>query len=190
VLNISKEIRISGNDSAFPDDCSVRAAAQTVMRFFDAVNTGDKQQIQRFIGPRFEWFNLVDNVQPTPERNFSTTNPYTVVSQLMQRHEQHEQLELLVAQMSYEEGRHIVHTYAVLRREADDFEPNLGGPERLAVATGAVDCRDQTLMVWGMGSWVPKANKRPLEHAPACWWSLPKDADRTAVHICVGTPQE
>jgi hypothetical protein len=38
----------------------------------------------------------------------------------------------------------------VLTRDAEDLEPGLGGPARIAFGKGAVNCESQRIFVWSM----------------------------------------
>ncbi len=152
--------------------CSREEVTRLVERFLDAFNRGDQDQLARFFGPRFEWYSVSDRGRESGDRHFLAYNPngglrlgafpegleVTVGHQdlllpyFAERHAHGERLELRKLGSSYEAGRNIAHITYTLTRTAEDLELRLGKPERETLGKGAVDCTDQTIMVWSMAT--------------------------------------
>lgn len=66
------------------------------------------------------------------------------------RHAHGERLALRSFDGRYEALRNIYNFGFRLTREADDIPPGLGGTDHLAGEKGAIDCTDQTIMIWTM----------------------------------------
>ncbi len=152
--------------------CSREEVTRLVERFLDAFNRGDSAQLARFFGPRFEWYSVTDRGRESEDRHFLAYNSngglrlgafpeglkVTVGHQdillpyFAERHAHGERLELRKLGSNYEAGRNIAHITYTLTRTAEDLELRLSKPERETLGKGAVDCTDQTLMVWSMVS--------------------------------------
>lgn len=150
-----------------PPGCKREEVTRLVERFLDAFNRGDQEQLARFFGPRFEWYSVGDGKRHSLAYNpngglrvggFPAGLEVTVGHQdlllpyFAQRHAEGERLRLRELSSNYEGVRDIAHITYTLDRTADDLAPAPGAAARETTGKGAIDCRDQTLMVWSMGT--------------------------------------
>lgn len=54
----------------------------------------------------------------------------------------------------------------VLTRYAEDLDPGLGGPDRIATGKGAINCESRRIFVWSMEM---RADERRTERNAADW---------------------
>jgi hypothetical protein len=87
------------------------------------------------------------------EDGFVTYDQGELLRYFAERHGQGERLELLKVSATQdglldEEGN--VGFVYVLTRDAEDLEPELGGPDRIATGKGAINCASRRIFVWSM----------------------------------------
>jgi len=154
-----------------PAGCTRGDVIQTVERFIAAFNQGDQGQLDRLFGARFVWYSVTEGdvqhggsgfVAYGPKENGVVAAPPPAGSAVVvgtrdsllpyfaARHTHGERLALRSFDGRYEALRNIYNFGYRLTREADDIPPGLGGPDHLADGKGAIDCADQTIMVWTM----------------------------------------
>lgn len=152
-----------------PAGCTRSEAAQTVERFIAAFNQGDQGQLDRLFGARFMWYSVTEGDVQNGGRGFIAYGPKengvvaapppagsaiavgtrdSLLPYFAERHTHGERLTLRSFDGRYEALRNIYNFGYRLIREADDIPPGLGGPDHLAGGKGAIDCTDQTIMVW------------------------------------------
>ncbi len=87
------------------------------------------------------------------EGGFVTYDHSELLRYFAQRHAQGEHLELLKVSATQggllEEESNVGIVY-VLTRDARDLDPGLGGPDRIAVGKGAINCESRTIFTWSM----------------------------------------
>ena len=148
-----REVIVTRDDSTLPSGCGPREVAQLIMRFFDAFNNGDQEQLDRFFGfeSGFQWYSVTEGDPSKGGRHFVAYNPEDLLAYFAERHQQHERLRLItvdVAGPSWHGGVDIAY---FLTRRADDLEPGLEGSERIVHGKGAINCEKQQIFVWSMG---------------------------------------
>ncbi len=155
--------------------CAVAGVARTVTAFIAAFNAGDQARLADFFAPlgsdgadgardpgnpdQFQWYSVTEGLEritgtpPPPWRHFVAHNRATALAYFAARHAQGERLELLMlgVALGVETTPTVVDISYVLRRDAADLPPVLGGPGRLANGKGAINCRRGQLTVWSMG---------------------------------------
>ena len=166
----AEDIIVTRDDSTLPAECSPHQVAELIVRFFDAFNRGDQEQLAGFFGSDFMWYSVTEHSADRAEyRHFVTYNRDELPRYFAQRHEQHEHLRLLklgVGQGGDPRGLTVGIAY-LLTRQADDLKPGFGGPERLAGGKGAINCKEQTIYVWSMGINMVRENE-PLPIYAVC----------------------
>lgn len=155
--------------------CDVAGVARTVTAFIAAFNAGDQVRLADFFAPlgsdgadgardqgnpdQFQWYSVTEGLEritgtpPPPWRHFVARNRTAALAYFAERHAQGERLELLMlgVYLGVETTPTVVNISYVLRRDATDLPPVLGGPNRLATGKGAINCRRGQITVWSMG---------------------------------------
>ena len=155
--------------------CDVAGVTRTVTAFIAAFNAGDQARLADFFAPlgsdgtdgvrdqgnpdQFQWYSVTEGLEritgtpPPPWRHFLARNRTTALAYFAARHAQGERLELLMlgVYLGVETTPTVVNISYVLRRDAADLPPVLGGPGRLATGKGAINCRRGQITVWSMG---------------------------------------
>lgn len=140
-----------------PPGCSPAEVADHIARFFAAHSSGDLAAVRGFFprqepgagGPdgvptHFQRFGVGDVDSQGRVRRFSTSRLEEVWAYLTERHAQHERYLLMRLRINNitNGGANIAVT---LTREADDLPPHAMSVQ------GAMNCHDQTIIVWLMG---------------------------------------
>ena len=160
---------VTSDDASLPDGCRPRQLAELVVQFIDAFNAGDQEQLARLFfiseGPSppdfsvkgyypWSWYSVSEvGAGGRIEGGFVTYDQGELLRYFAERHEQGERLELIKVSATHagvldEEGN--VGFVYVLIRDAEDLEPGLGGPDRVATGKGAVNCASRRIFVWSM----------------------------------------
>jgi hypothetical protein len=103
------------------------------------------------------------------EDGFVTYDQGELLRYFAERHRQGEHLELLKVSSTQagllgNEGN--VGIVYVLTRDAEDLEPGLGGPDRIATGKGAVNCASRRIFVWSM---VMRPDEKRTKQDAADW---------------------
>jgi len=146
-----------------------------VTAFIAAFNAGDQARLADFFAPlgsdgadgvrdpgnpdQFQWYSVTEGLErvtgtpPPPWRHFVAHTRAAALAYFAARHAQGERLELLMlgVYLGVETTPTVVDISYVLRRDAADLPPVLGGPGRLAGGKGALNCRRGQITVWSMG---------------------------------------
>jgi hypothetical protein len=163
------KVLVTSEDPSLPDGCRPREIAELVLDFFDAFNRGDQERLSRLFfiseGPSppdfseegyypWSWYS-VSEVGPGGriEDGFVTYNQGELLRYFAERYGQREHLGLIKVSATQagllgEEGN--VGIVFVLTRDARDLEPGLGGPARIAIGKGAINCASRKIFVWSM----------------------------------------
>ncbi len=87
------------------------------------------------------------------QNGFVTYDKNELMGYLAERHRQGEYLDLIKVsstQAGLLDEKNNVGIVYVLTREAGDLAPGLGGPARIAVGKGAVNCESRQIFAWSM----------------------------------------
>lgn len=179
------EVIVTSDDRSLPDGCHPRQVAELVVGFVDAFNSGDRERLSRIFfvsqGPSPPDFSDSD-YQPWSwytvgkigaggkiESGFVTYNQGELLRYFARRHGKGERLRLLKVSLTQtgllgkEDNVGFVY---VLTRKAEDLEPGLGGPARIASGEGAINCPNRRIFALRMD--MRKEDKR-TERDAAAW---------------------
>ncbi len=163
------KVIVTSDDTSLPDGCRPRQIAELVIDFIDAFNSGDQERLARLFfiseGPSppdfsetgyypWSWYSVSEvGAEGRIEDGFVTYDQGELLRYFAERHRQGERLELLKVSptqtglLGNESNVGIVY---VLTRNAEDLEPGLGGPDRIATGKGAINCPSRRIFVWSM----------------------------------------
>jgi hypothetical protein len=163
------KVIVTSDDASLPDGCRPRQITELVIGFINAFNSGDQSRLAQLFfiseGPsppdfsqeRFypwSWYSVSEvGAGGRIEDGFVTYNQGELLRYFAERHRQGERLELLKVSATQagllgNEGN--VGIVYVLTRDAEDLDPGLGGPNRIATGKGAINCGSQRIFVWSM----------------------------------------
>lgn len=163
------EVIVTSDDASLPDGCHPRQVADLVVGFVDAFNSGDQDQLSRIFfvseGPSppdfaersyepWSWYTVSRiGAGGKIESGFVTYDQGDLLRYFAKRHGKGERLRLLKVSLTQTGllGRedNVGFVY-VLTRKAEDLEPGLGGPARIASGEGAVNCKNRRIFTWRM----------------------------------------
>jgi hypothetical protein len=173
------DIVVTRDSGALPSGCTPREAAELLVRFADAVSTGDMPALDLLFavedppgralepaGTVFRWYSVSEGRNGNrPWRHTAVYDRADLFAYFAERHRHGESWQVVgldVAPAGWIAGAAGV-TY-VIRRDADDLPPPL---TRFAIGKGSIDCAAQRIFVWSMGQDV--AESRPPCPLPADW---------------------
>ncbi len=163
------KVIVTSDDASLPDGCRPRQIAEVVIGFIDAFNSGNQERLAQLFfiseGPSppdfsqkgyypWSWYWVSEvGAGGRIEDGFVTYDQGELLRYFAERHGQGERLELLKVSATQaglldEEGN--VGFVYVLTRYAEDLEPELGGPDRIATGKGAINCASRRIFVWSM----------------------------------------
>jgi hypothetical protein len=163
------KVIVTSDDASLPDGCHPRQVAELVIDFIDAFNRGDQERLSRLFfiseGPSppdfseegyypWSWYSVSEvGAGGQIENGFVTYNQSELLRYFAERHRHGERLRLLKvsstkAGLLGEENN--IEIIFVLTRDAEDLDPGLGGPARIAFGKGAINCESQRIFVWSM----------------------------------------
>jgi hypothetical protein len=181
----STKVLVTSGDASLPDGCQPRQFAELVIDFIDAFNTGDQNRLSRLFfiseGPSppdfseegyypWSWYSVSEvGVGGRIEDGFVTYDQGELLRYFVERHRQGERLELIKVSSTQagllgEEGN--VGIVYVLTRDAQDLDPGLGGPARIAFGKGAINCESQQIFAWSMEM---RVGEKRTEREAASW---------------------
>jgi hypothetical protein len=187
---LPQEIVVTRDSPTLPSGCSPREVAQLIVRFLDAFDRGDQEQLAGLVfrspAPGIEpsqWFAVNED----GGRHFAAYDLRTFLAYAAQRRQRHERIRLLavsVAGPSWHGGADILYT---LTRHADGWRTELpwlgrGRQERTAVGKGAIDCANQVIRVWV----VTVTRERPRAGESGACPKPPRGAPPAAIVACAG----
>jgi hypothetical protein len=157
-------------------ECSIRGVAASVQAFFSAFNQGSSRQVSRFIAPAasFKWYSVTEATKPP--RNFVTHSRSQFLRYVIRRHRRHERLRLIIIDAGPSSRQSSAAMHFVVRRNADDLAPGLGGSLRIAEGKAEINCQTRRIYVWSMGMDMAPG----LETPPHVSWSCPQPAGWSA----------
>lgn len=148
----------SANDT-LPPGCETRQGlVRVVAGFLEAFNRGDQDALARSFpvqaaggvsngrSDQFQWYSVTEGDPRAGGHNVTLRSRADLLAYFVQRHEQHERLEIRSLQVNGTSGRNSVDFQYTLTRVADDL------PERPVDGKGAINCDNQTIFVWSMGN--------------------------------------
>ena len=161
------EVLVTSDDASLPDGCHPRQVAEIVVGFVDAFNNGDRDRLARIFfvseGPSppdfaardyepWSWYTVSRvGASGKIESGFVTYDQGELLRYFAKRHGKGERMRLLKVSLTQtrllgkEDNVGFVY---VLTREAEDLEPGLGGPARIASGEGAVNCKNRRIFAW------------------------------------------
>ena len=163
------EVIVTSDDASLPDGCNMRQIAGLVIEFVDAFNRGDVERLSQLFfvseGPSppdfskagyypWSWYSVTEvDEGGRIENGFVTYDKGELLRYFAERHRHGERLGLIKVSSTQagllEEENNVGIVY-VLTRDADDLDPELGGPARIAFGKGAINCESRQLFVWSM----------------------------------------
>jgi hypothetical protein len=179
------KVIVTSDDTSLPDGCHPRQIAELVIDFVDAFNRGDQERLSRIFfiseGPSppdfseeryypWSWYSVSEvGAGGRIEDGFVTYDQGELLRYFAERHSQGERLELIKVSSTQagllgEEGN--VGIVYILTRDAEDLDPGLGGPARIAFGKGAINCESQRIFVWSMEM---RVGERRTEREAASW---------------------
>jgi len=163
------KVIVTSDDASLPDGCHPRQLAGIAIDFIDAFNRGDQERLSRLFfiseGPSppdfseggyypWSWFSVSEVGEGGRiENGFVTYDQGELLRYFAERHRHGERLGLIKVSSTQagllgEENN--VGIIFALTREAEDLDPGLGGPDRVAFGKGAINCESQRIFVWSM----------------------------------------
>ena len=146
------EVIVTEDDPSLPSGCRPWQVAGLVTSFFEAFNEGDQDRLPQFFVPNFQTPGLYGLTEGKGEiGSFYTHDRDELLQYFDKRRDHGEKLRLLEVAVSESWRKNTVDIVYALTRHADDLKPGLGGPDRIAIGKGAIDCEKQRIIVWQMG---------------------------------------
>jgi hypothetical protein len=170
ISQVTDGMIILGDTSDYPDGCQPDEVARAIQHFLDAYNEGQVDQLTTFFVPNFQivgWEGSFSDFVWGPEderMGFNSRNAEAVLEYINRRHEQQDQLQLLLLQVTATLNPTRVHVGFVLRRQAADLQPGLAGSTHLGIGRGMMACPTQKLVSWNMGMSEIAENETELYH--------------------------
>jgi hypothetical protein len=163
------KVIVTSDDASLPDGCRPRQIAGLVLDFIDAFNSGDQERLSRLFfiseGPSppdfseegfypWSWYSVSEvGSEGRIEDGFVTYDQGELLRYFAERHSQGERLTLLKVSSTQTgllgEENNVGIVY-VLTRDAEDLEPGLGGPDRVAFGKGGINCGSGRIFTWSM----------------------------------------
>jgi hypothetical protein len=163
------EVIVTSDDASLPDGCHPRQVAEIVVGFVDAFNSGDTDRLSSIFfvseGPSppdfaardyqpWSWYTVSKvGAGGKIESGFVTYDQSELLRYFAKRHGKGERMRLLKVSLTQtgllgKDGN--VGFVYVLTREAEDLEPGLGGPARIASGEGAINCENRRIFALRM----------------------------------------
>jgi hypothetical protein len=179
------KVLVTSDDASLPDGCHPRQIAGLVIDFIDAFNSGDQERLARLFfvseGPSppdfseegyypWSWYSVSEvGAGGRIQDGFVTYDQRELLRYFAQRHRQGEHLELIKVSSTQtgllgEEGN--MGIVYVLTRGAQDLEPGVGGPARIAFGKGAINCESHRIFAWSMEM---RVGEKRTEREAAGW---------------------
>lgn len=155
-----------------PEGCAPRDAATRFMEFFSALEGGEVSGLRAFFaeddppgradepaGLAFRWYSVTEGGGAGPKvggrrqplRHFVAYDVAELLPYFAERQRQHERMELVAVEIGTANIDGAAGGTFVVRREADDLEPGLGGNDRIAHGKFVIACAERRFFVWSMG---------------------------------------
>ncbi len=178
------EVIVTSDDPSLPDGCHPRQVAELVVSYVDAFNSGDRNRLSRIFfvseGPSppdfaerdyepWSWY-IVSTIGTGGkiESGFVTYDQGELLRYFAKRHRKGERLRLLKVSLTQRGllgmADNVGFVY-VLTREAEDLQPGLGGPARIASGEGTVNCKNHRIFALRMD--MRKDDSRTMREAAA-----------------------
>ena len=179
------KVVVTSDDDSLPDGCNTRQIAGLVMEFVDAFNRGDGESLSRLFfvseGPSppdfggagyypWSWYLVSEVGEGGRIKNgFVTYDKGELLRYFAERHSKGERLSLLKVSSTQtgvlDEENNVGIVY-VLTRDAEDLDPALGGPGRIAFGKGAINCESRQIFAWSLEM---RAGERRTPREAAGW---------------------
>ncbi len=163
------EVIVTSDDASLPDGCHPRQVAEVFVGFVDAFNSGDRDRLSRIFfvseGPSppdfsekdyepWSWYTVSRiSASGKIESGFVTYDQGELLRYFAKRHGKGERLRLLKVSLTQTgllgKADNVGFVY-VITREAEDLQPGLGGPARIASGEGAMNCNNHQIFALRM----------------------------------------
>jgi hypothetical protein len=161
---VRAEVIVTRDSLFLPAGCSPREAADIVVDFLRAANTGSEADLQRALAepgrkpPAFRWLSVSG-----PEGRFVAHSPAEAVRYLIQRRREGESLQLRQLDVGRSWVRQSIGAGFVLTRQVKD----LGQAAQSAHGKAEIHCPTRTIYVWSMGPGKASSCAAPPGWGPA-----------------------
>jgi hypothetical protein len=166
------DVVVTRNAVRLPEGCSSQQVAGLFAEFFTELETGDAGRLARFFaredppgkaiepaGRAFRWYSVTEGGGAGPEvggtrqplRHFVAYDVADLLPYFAGRRRQNEHMQLVAVEVGASNISGAAGGTFVLRREADDLAPGLGGNQRIAYGKFELDCAERRFFVWSMG---------------------------------------
>jgi hypothetical protein len=166
------KVVVTRNAVRLPEGCSPQQVAGLFAEFFTELETGDAGRLARFFaqedppgkaiepaGRAFRWYSVTDGGGAGPEvggkrqplRHFVAYDVADLLPYFAERRRQNERMQLVAVEAATSNIAGAAGGTFVVRRDADDLPPGLGGNQRTAYGKFELDCAERRFFVWSMG---------------------------------------
>jgi hypothetical protein len=166
------DVAVTRHAIALPSGCAPREVASRFNEFFAALEVGEPSSLAAFFakddppgkatepaGRAFRWYSVTEGGGAGPEtggnreplRHFVAYDVADLLPYLAERQRQHERMRLVAVEVATSNTAGSAGGIFVVRRDADDLVPGLGGNERIGFGKFVIDCAERRFFVWSMG---------------------------------------
>ena len=168
----TEPVLVTHDDTALSAGCRPSDAAGLIQRFLGAVNNRDSTGIDETwslpaSSSGEQWYSITEGDPGSGGRHFVARTRSELLAYFDERFDAGENMRLVMADVGPSRSGRAAIGF-VLSRHADDVDPSLGGPNRLAQGKADMDCQRQVLFVWSMAQVVGVVEPR-LCDAPPDW---------------------
>jgi hypothetical protein len=148
--DLEAQVIVTRDAGTLPAECSIRKVAATLLRFVDAFNRGDQQQLADVFGRHARYTMSEGGGQESARRFFETGDQSELLPYFAERHQKGEQMRLLSVDTGSVLGWHGGVDFAYgLARQAEDLP---GSPKHIAIGKGTMTCPQRKIYLLTMGS--------------------------------------
>lgn len=166
----AEEIAVTRDSVRLPAGCAPREIAASFGEFFSALVAGDEARLRRVFaeedppgkaiepaGRAFRWYSVTEGGGAGPEtggkplRHFVAYDVAELLPYLAERQRLREQMQLVAVEVGTSNISESAGGTFVVRRDADDLAPGLGGNQRIGFGKFELDCAERRFFVWSMG---------------------------------------
>lgn len=162
---------VTRKNKSLPRGCAPGDMGRLILRFFEAVNSGDEETLASvFAGEQeFQWYSVTEG-SLVAGRHTAITERGSVLPYFRQRRSVRERMSLRMVDVG-RGAREGVGIGFVVIREADDLAHGWGGTARIATGKAGITCPGQKVVAWSMAMRAaPMGDRFP----PSLKWTCPK----------------
>ncbi len=164
------EVVVTRDAVRLPVGCASREVATHFGDFFSALDAGETTSLLQFFaeddppgkatepaGRAFRWYSMTEDGGAGPEtggkplRHFVAYDVADLLPYFAERHRQRERMQLVAVELGTSNIVGAAGGTFVVRRDADDLAPGLGGNDRIAYGKFELDCAERRFFVWSGG---------------------------------------